>query len=95
MIKQRAATRSPPGAKSWVGHNGGSEVRRRPCSDGPDRPAILALRRAAALLQREAAHLTRRDGHRRRLVDHGDGITIEKADRVGLHSKPFKFCRAL
>ena len=35
-------------------------------------------------LQREAAHLTRRDGRRRKLTDHGDGITIEEAERVGL-----------
>ncbi len=95
MTKERAATWSPPGAKSWMGLNGDSEVRRRLCSDGPDRPATLALGRAAALLQREAAHLTRRDGHRRRLVDHGDGTTIEEADRVGLRPQPPVFVAAL
>ena len=35
-------------------------------------------------LQREVAHLTRRDGRRRILVDHGDGMTIEEAERFGL-----------
>jgi hypothetical protein len=38
-------------------------------------------------LQREAAHLTRRDGCRRRLIDHGDGVTIEEADITGLPAR--------
>jgi len=42
-------------------------------------------------LEREAAHLTRRDGHRRRLIDHGDGITIEEEGHVGPPAQTFAF----
>lgn len=88
----RAAKRSPPGEGMCVDGNA-LLIKSRPLADVPPRVAFPGDEASASLsqdcavtkpLDREAAHLTRRDGRRRRLVDYGDGVTIEEADLTGL-----------